>query len=68
VPVSPIIGIGLCVYLMAQLPIATWLRFFVWMALGLVAYGFYGRSHSRLRLSPEGPPSPRQPSRFDRHS
>jgi APA family basic amino acid/polyamine antiporter len=68
VPVFPIIGIGLCVYLMAQLPAATWMRFVVWMALGLVVYVVYGRRNSRLRLSPEGPPSPRQPSRFDRRS
>jgi hypothetical protein len=35
-------------------------------ALGL--YFIYGRRNSRLRLNPEGPPSPQQPSRFDRHS
>jgi APA family basic amino acid/polyamine antiporter len=68
VPVFPIIGIGLCIYLMAQLPLDTWLRFVVWMALGLALYFVYGRRHSRLRLNPEEPPSPQQPSRFDRHS
>jgi APA family basic amino acid/polyamine antiporter len=49
VPIFPIIGIGLCVYLMADLPGITWLRFLIWMAIGLVIYFFYGRSHSRLR-------------------
>jgi basic amino acid/polyamine antiporter, APA family len=68
VPVFPIIGIGLCLYLMFELPGDTWLRFVVWMALGLVLYFVYGRRHSRLRLNPEGPPSPQQPSRFDRRS
>jgi basic amino acid/polyamine antiporter, APA family len=68
VPVFPIIGIGLCLYLMFDLPGATWMRFLVWMAIGLVLYFIYGRRNSRLRLNPEGPPSPQQPSRFDRHS
>src|SRR5262249_20260129 len=62
VPVFPIIGIGLCLYLMIKLPVDTWLRFVVWMALGLVVYAVYGRTHSRLRLSPGGPASPPEPS------
>ena len=68
VPVFPIIGIGLCVYLMIKLPVDTWLRFVVWMAVGLVVYFFYGRTHSRLRLNSGGPASPPAPSRFDRRS
>jgi basic amino acid/polyamine antiporter, APA family len=61
VPVFPMIGIGLCLYLMVTLPGATWLRFVVWMAAGLVIYFAYSRRHSRLRREPEGPPT-----RFDR--
>jgi len=49
VPIFPIVGIGLCVYLMADLPGITWLRFLIWMAIGLVIYFFCGRSPSRLR-------------------
>ena len=49
VPVFPIIGAGLCVYLMLDLPIDTWIRFVVWLALGLVIYFLYGRRHSRLQ-------------------
>jgi APA family basic amino acid/polyamine antiporter len=64
--VVPIIGIGLCLYLMATLPGATWLRFVVWMALGLVIYFAYGRRHSRLRTAATQPPP--EPSRFDRRS
>jgi amino acid transporter len=52
VPVFPIIGIGLRLYLMFELPGDTWLRFVVWMALGLVLYFVYGRRHSRLRGQP----------------
>jgi len=49
VPWFPIIGTALCVYLMADLPGTTWVRFFIWMGLGLLIYFAYGRSHSRLR-------------------
>ena len=49
VPVFPIIGTLLCLYLMIDLPLATWGRFLIWMALGLVIYFIYGMRHSRLR-------------------
>jgi APA family basic amino acid/polyamine antiporter len=40
-------GVLSCLYLMSGLPIDTWLRLLIWMALGLVIYFLYGRSHSR---------------------
>jgi APA family basic amino acid/polyamine antiporter len=40
----------LCFYLMLNLTGGTWVRFLVWMAIGLVVYFVYGRSHSRLAL------------------
>ena len=49
VPVFPIIGAALCVYLMVDLPGATCVRFLVWMALGLLIYFAYGIRNSRLR-------------------
>ncbi len=49
VPLFPLIGSALCLYLMSRQPAETWLRFVVWMALGLVFYFAYGRTHSRLR-------------------
>ena len=49
VPVFPIIGVLFCVYLMTDLPITTWLRFVVWLVIGLVIYGTYSYKHSRLR-------------------
>jgi basic amino acid/polyamine antiporter, APA family len=49
VPVFPLIGAALCIYLMTKLTGVTWLRFGVWLAIGLVIYVVYGRSHSRLR-------------------
>ena len=49
VPVVPIIGGLLCIYLMIQLPGETWMRFLAWLALGLVIYAVYGFRHSKLR-------------------
>ena len=49
VPVFPLIGAALCIFLMTKLEATTWMRFGVWMVLGLVIYFVYGRSHSRLR-------------------
>jgi APA family basic amino acid/polyamine antiporter len=48
VPLVPIVGALSCLYLMASLPMVTWIRFFVWMAVGLVIYFTYGRYHSRV--------------------
>jgi basic amino acid/polyamine antiporter, APA family len=48
VPLTPIISIVACLYLMLQLPKLTWIRFGIWLALGLVIYLFYGIRNSRL--------------------
>jgi basic amino acid/polyamine antiporter, APA family len=56
VPIFPIIGILLCLYLMKDLPLATWVRFVVWLAVGMVIYGGYGFRHSRLRSQHPVPP------------
>jgi len=49
VPVTPLISIAACAYLMFQLPGITWKRFVAWLILGLVFYFFYGYRHSVLR-------------------
>src|SRR3954462_1987514 len=49
VPVFPIVGTILCLYLMRYLDRDTWIRFVVWLIIGFVIYFFYGRRHSRLR-------------------
>ena len=49
VPVVPLLGIISCLYLMLGLPWVTWIRFGLWLALGLVIYFPYGRRRSRLR-------------------
>ncbi|GAB3662164.1 amino acid permease [Nocardioides korecus] len=48
VPLLPIISAVACVALMANLAVETWLRFLVWLIVGLIIYFAYGRSHSRL--------------------
>ncbi|RIL05630.1 MAG: amino acid permease [Proteobacteria bacterium] len=52
VPVVPILGVGFCLWLMIGLPVDTWARLLVWMALGLGIYFGYGRRHSKLRTAP----------------
>jgi APA family basic amino acid/polyamine antiporter len=49
VPYTPIISILACLYLMLQLPAVTWIRFGIWLAIGLVFYFIYGYKHSVLR-------------------
>jgi basic amino acid/polyamine antiporter, APA family len=47
-PLFPVLSIGFCVLLMAGLPIITWIRFFMWLAIGLVIYFFYSRHRSEF--------------------
>ncbi|MFI6485679.1 amino acid permease [Nonomuraea sp. NPDC050663] len=47
VPLVPILSVLSCIYLMLNLPVETWLRFLVWMVIGLVVYFGYGYWHSR---------------------
>jgi APA family basic amino acid/polyamine antiporter len=35
--------------MMLGLPLETWLRLFIWLAVGLVIYFSYGKSHSRVQ-------------------
>lgn len=49
VPLFPLIGGALCIYLMTKLEGVTWLRFGAWLAVGLIIYFIYGRTHSRLQ-------------------
>ncbi len=49
VPFVPIAGILSCLYLMIGLPIDTWARLIIWMALGLAIYFLYGRRHSKVQ-------------------
>ncbi|HWB86176.1 MAG TPA: amino acid permease [Bryobacteraceae bacterium] len=46
VPLVPILGIIVSLFLMVSLPLDTWLRLVVWLIIGLAIYFGYGRKHS----------------------
>ncbi len=48
VPLFPIIAVLLCLALMSGLLVVTWLRFFLWLVLGLVIYFFYSCKRSEF--------------------
>jgi APA family basic amino acid/polyamine antiporter len=52
-PWLPIISAVACLYLATNLSIETWLRFLVWLGIGLAIYFGYGRRHARLARGSE---------------
>ena len=48
VPLLPVLAIVACVWLMLNLTGLTWIRFLIWMAIGVVVYFLYGRRHSLI--------------------
>lgn len=48
VPVVPILSILSCMILMASLPVETWVRFLVWLVIGLTIYMTYSRHRSEF--------------------
>ena len=50
VPLVPALSVLASLWLMLNLPTETWLRFGVWMLIGVVVYFVYGRKHSKLGL------------------
>ncbi|HLV76099.1 amino acid/polyamine/organocation transporter (APC superfamily) [Actinomadura hallensis] len=57
-PVTPLLGVGFCGYLMAGLGGVTWAVFALWTLAGLVAYFLYGHRRSRLAAGNRGRGSP----------
>jgi basic amino acid/polyamine antiporter, APA family len=61
-PILPLLGIAFAIYLMKDLPGLTWLRFAIWLVIGLLIYALYGYRNSRLRRGekaslPAAPPA-----------
>jgi len=56
VPLLPMLSIAACLWLMLNLTVLTWIRFALWMALGVAIYLLYSRRHSVLgkRLAEQG--------------
>jgi basic amino acid/polyamine antiporter, APA family len=48
-PWLPILSLICCFVLMASLTVENWVRFFIWLVIGLVIYFTYSRKHSQLR-------------------
>jgi len=48
VPLVPILGIFVCLFMMVFLPADTWIRLLVWMLIGYDIYLVYGSKHSHL--------------------
>ena len=46
--VLPWVSAVLCVYLMTNLAVETWIFFAIWLVIGMVIYFSYGQRHSRL--------------------
>lgn len=44
----PVLGVLSCGYLMTELGITNWVRFLIWLLVGLLLYFVYGRRHSNL--------------------
>lgn len=49
VPLVPILGIVVCLLMMASLPIESWERLAIWLGLGLIIYFLYSKKHSKLK-------------------
>ncbi len=49
-PWLPWLAAAISIYLMLTLPLETWIRFLVWMAIGIAIYFLYSRHHSRLNV------------------
>jgi len=49
----PVLGLISCFYLMAQESHTNWLRFLIWLTVGLIVYFTYGYRKSKLALNTE---------------
>jgi basic amino acid/polyamine antiporter, APA family len=57
VPIVPILGILFNGYMMYKLGWINWARLIIWLAIGLVIYFTYGRTHSRIQTTKAAVPA-----------
>jgi hypothetical protein len=50
----PLLGLASCGYLMTELGWTNWLRFGIWLAIGLVIYFLYGHKNSKMNFKAKG--------------
>jgi APA family basic amino acid/polyamine antiporter len=60
-PWVPVLAVVACVAQMAALPGATWIRLFVWLAIGLAVYFAYSRGRSRVAAGADAAPAEPRP-------
>ena len=63
VPALPLValcGIAVCGAMVYGLGWTNWLRLLIWLAIGLVVYFTYGRTHSKLTLNPDPVSKPKR--------
>lgn len=65
VPFVPIMGIIVCVYLMYALPVESWMRLGLWLAIGLLIYFVYGRKNSKMQKGEVEVPVPPSGSSYN---
>ena len=58
-PVTPVLAIAACLYVMWGLRLVTWVVFGIWVCIVLAFYLLWGRHHSALNDPPDPDPTPR---------
>lgn len=48
-PLTPIMGVAACLYLMVGLPWSTWQRLLIWLVIGIAIYAFYGHKNAERK-------------------
>jgi len=56
VPLVPLLGILVNVYIMCSLASLTWTVYVIWLGVGILVYGFFGYWNSAIRATPEETP------------
>ncbi|GHC75369.1 amino acid transporter [Nocardiopsis terrae] len=51
-PVTPVLGVLACAYLMISMPLSVWVAFGAWLVVGLAVYFGYGMRRSALEAEP----------------